>query len=178
MGGPEDISTTRSLESGLDNLSAPGSWATAGHSYGYDSHAPDDSAISASSFNLDASSSYRPAMNGLTNTELFRVEPGMATLLHGMSNEDIRSFTELYKDPVNDAEIDLYVFMIFLLFTRTALTKYLEQAVQIAEGWVAVTAADHPDRARRFQVFDMMSARMCNLTHISEELLPILTGER
>ena len=34
-------------------------------------------------------------MNGLTNMELFRVEPETATLLYDMSNEDLRPFAEL-----------------------------------------------------------------------------------
>jgi hypothetical protein len=111
------------------------------------------------------------------NTELFRVELEMTTLLHDISNEDLCSFAKLHEDPVNDVQIELYVFTYFLLFTRTLLTKYLEQAIQRTEGWVAVTGLDHPDRARRFQIFDMMSARMCELTYISGELPPILMGE-
>ena len=118
------------------------------------------------------------AMNGLTNTELFRVEPKMATSLHDMSNEDLCSFAELHEDPVNDVQIELYVFTYFLLFTRTLSTEYLEQAIQRTEGWIAVTDPDHPDHARRFQIFDMMSARMCELTYISKELLSILMGEK
>ena len=118
------------------------------------------------------------AMNGLTNTELFRVEPEMATSLHDMSNEDLCSFAELHEDPINDVQIELYVFTYFLLFTRTLLTEYLKQAIQRTEGWIAVMGLDHPDRARRFQIFDMMSARMYELTYISEELLPILMGEK
>ncbi len=126
MSGLEDISTTRSSKPRLDNLRAPGSWTTAGHSCEYDSHPPDDSAISASSFNMRTSSSYRPAMNGLTNTELFRVESEMITLLHDMSNEDLCLFAELHEDPVNDVQIELYIFTYFLLFTGTLLTEYLE----------------------------------------------------
>ena len=112
------------------------------------------------------------------NTDLFRVEPEMATSLHDMSNEDLCSFAELHEDPVNDVQIELYVFTYFLLFTRTLSMEYLKQAIQRTEGWIAVMGLDHPDRARRFQIFDMMSARMCELTYISEELLPILMGEK
>ena len=157
---------------------APGTRTTAGHSHAYDSHAPDDSAVSASSPNVHASSSYRPSTNGLTNTELFRVEPEMVTSLHDMSNEDLCSFAELHEDPVNDVQIELYVFTYFLLFTRTFSMGYLKQAIQRTEGWIEVARLDHPDRARRFQIFDMMSARMCELTYIPKELLPIVIGER
>ena len=112
------------------------------------------------------------------NTELFRVEPEMATLLHDISNEDLCSFAKLHEDPVNDVQTELYIFTYFLLFTRTLLIKYLKQAIQRTEGWIAVTGLNHPDRARRFQIFDIMLARMCEPMYISEELLPILMEER
>ena len=95
-------------------------------------------------------------MNDLTNTELFRVEPEIVTLLYDMSNEDLGSFAELHEDPVNDVQIELYVFTLFILFMRTLSIEYLEQAIWRAEGWIAVTGLDHPDRARRFQILDMM----------------------
>lgn len=117
-------------------------------------------------------------MNGPTHTELFCVEQQLVSSLHDMSNEDLCSFAELHEDPVNDVQIELYVFTYFLLFTRTFSMGYLKQAIQRTEGWIAVMGLDHPDRARRFQIFDMMSARMCELTYISEELLPILMGEK
>jgi hypothetical protein len=116
-------------------------------------------------------------MNDITNTELFHVEPEMGTILRDMSNEDLCSFAGLHEDPVNDTHIELYVFIYFLLFTKTRSTEHLEQAIQRAEGWVAVTGLDHPDRARRFQVLDMMLARMSEPTYISEDLLPALVDE-
>ncbi|KAF2804437.1 uncharacterized protein BDZ99DRAFT_337381, partial [Mytilinidion resinicola] len=100
--------------------------------------------------------------------ELFHVEPEITSSLHEMSNEDLCSFAELHEDPVNDVQIELYVFTCLLLFTRTLSTQYLEQAIQRAEGWVAVTGPDDPDRARRFQILDMMLARMCEHTYISK----------
>ena len=142
---------------------APESWTTVGHSHEYDGHALDDLAISASSSNVHSSS----------NTELFRIEPEMATSLHDMSNEDLCSFAELHEDLVNDVQIELYIFTYFLLFTRTLSREYLEQAIQRTKGWVAVTDLDDPDRVRRFQIFDMMSARK----YISKSL-PLPMGER
>ena len=68
-------------------------------------------------------------MSGLTNMELFRVEPETATLLYDMSNEDLRPFAELYEDPVNDVQIESYVFTCFILFARTLLTEYFKQVV-------------------------------------------------
>lgn len=109
--------------------------------------------------------------------ELFHVESEIATLLHDMSNEDLCSLAELHEDPVNDVQIELYIFTYFLLFTKTLSVDYLKQAIRRAEGWVAMTGLDHPDRARRFQLFEMMSAKMRKLTCISKELLPALTEE-
>jgi len=74
MDGLEDTSTTRSSEPGLDNLRAPGSWATAGHSHAYGSHAPDGSAVSDSSSVVLASSSYRPATGPRSNNSLRKIE--------------------------------------------------------------------------------------------------------
>jgi len=131
----------------------------------------------ASSSNIIASSSYRSSTNGTANMELFHVEPEMSTLFDDMSNEDLCSLAELHEDPVNDVQIELYIFTYFLLFTRTFSAEYLEQAIQRTEGWVAATDLHHPDRARRFQIFDMMSARMSEFTYISEEVLPALMDE-
>ena len=119
-----------------------------------------------------------PAMDNLIDTELFRIEPETTALLDDVSDEDLRSFAELHEDPVNDVQIELYVFTCFLLFKRTLSTEHLQQAIQRMEGWVAVTSPDDPDRARRFQIFDIMSARMCEHTYISKELLPALMEER
>ena len=118
------------------------------------------------------------ATHDMTEMELFNIEAEMASSLHDMSNENLLSFAELQEDPVSDEQIELYIWTCFLIFTRTHSTEYLERAIQRTEGWIEVTGLDHPDRARRFQIFDIMSARMCKLTYISEELLPMPMGER
>ncbi|KAF2804516.1 uncharacterized protein BDZ99DRAFT_544163 [Mytilinidion resinicola] len=125
----------------------------------------------ASSSDVIASSGYRPSTSGLANMELFHVEPELIVTLYDMSSEDLCSFAELYEDPVNNVQIELYVLAYFLLFTKTLSTEHVEQAIQRTEGWVAVTELDDPERARRFQILDMMSARMYELAYISQELL-------
>lgn len=95
--------------------------------------------------------------------ELFNIEVEMASSLHDLSDEDLRSFAELQEDPANDEQIELYIYTCFLIFTRTRSTEYLEQAIQRMEGWIAVIGMDHPGRARRFQILDMMSARMIHV---------------
>jgi tetratricopeptide (TPR) repeat protein len=98
-------------------------------------------------------------MSGLTNTELFSVDPEIATSLHELSNEDLCSFAELHEDPAKDEQIELYICTCFLIFEKTCSTKYLEQAIQRTEGWIAAIGPEHPDRARRLRLLDMMSAR-------------------
>jgi len=101
--------------------------------------------------------------------EMFHVEPEMATLLHEMSDEDLHAFVELQDDPASDAQIELYISTCFLIFTRTDSVEYLERAIQRAEGWVAVTADDHPRRTHRTEILDTMSARMYERRNILEE---------
>jgi len=130
-----------------------------------------------SSSNVIASSSGNPSTNGLANTELFYTEPELVATLHTLSNDELYSFAQLHEDPISDVQIELYSLAYFLLFARTLSEEYLKQAVQRIEGWVAVTNLNNPDRARRLQLLDMMSARMCEHTYISKELLPALIEE-
>jgi hypothetical protein len=88
----------------------------------------------------------------IAKMELFRIDHEIATSLHGMDDEDLRSFAELQEDPINDEQIELYIYTCFFIFEGTRSTEYLEQAIQRTEGWVAVTLADHPDRARRSHI--------------------------
>lgn len=101
--------------------------------------------------------------------EMFHVEPEMASSLHDISDEDLHSFAEL-QDPADDAQIELFIYTCFLVFTRTGSMEYLERAIQRAEGWAVVTANDHPDRARRSEILDMMSAKMCERRHVLEDV--------
>ena len=114
----------------------------------------------------------------MAQMELFNIEAEMASSLYDMSDEELRSLAELQEDPKSDPQIELYIYTCFLLFTRTRSAEYLEQAIQRTEGWIAVIAIDHPDRTRRFQIFDMMSARMSQLRDIREEVVPMLLGNR
>ncbi|KAK3391203.1 CHAT domain-containing protein [Podospora didyma] len=90
--------------------------------------------------------------------ELFSIEAETASLLKDMSNEELCSFAELHDDPAIGGQIELYIYTCFLLFKKSVSTEHLERAAQRAEGWVAVTPTDHPDRIRRSRIFDMMSA--------------------
>jgi hypothetical protein len=102
--------------------------------------------------------------------DIFHIEPEMAALLNGMSDEEIRAFADTQEDPASDAQIELFIYICFLIFTRTASMDYLNQAIQRAEGWVAVTADDHPQCARRSEILDAMLARMCEGRPVSDDV--------
>lgn len=93
-------------------------------------------------------------------TKQFTIEPEMASSLHDMDDEDLRSFAELHEDPTSDVQFELYICTCFLVFTRTGSMEYLQRAVQRAKEWLTVTPDDHQQRTRRSEVFDMLSARM------------------
>ncbi|KAF2185509.1 hypothetical protein K469DRAFT_665117 [Zopfia rhizophila CBS 207.26] len=95
-----------------------------------------------------------------------------------MTDEDLHSFANLHEDSTSDGQTELYIYICFLIFVRTRSTEYLGRAIQRTEGWIAVTGLDHPDGGRRFQILDMMSARIYQLTNIPEEPLPVQIGER
>jgi hypothetical protein len=111
------------------------------------------------------------AAHHMAEMKLFNIEAEMASTLHDMSDEDLRSFVELQEDPANNEQIELCIYTSFLIFTKTRSAEYLELAIQRTEGWIAVIAIDHPDRARRLQILDMMSARTSKLRLILEDAL-------
>jgi hypothetical protein len=85
--------------------------------------------------------------------DLFHVEPEMASLLQELGGGDMPNFAELHEDPSSDAQIELYVYTCFLTCMRTGSVEHLDKALQRAEGWVVV-ANDHPNYARRREIFD------------------------
>ena len=102
--------------------------------------------------------------------EPFNIEAEIVSSLRDMSDEDLRSFAELQEDPTSDEQIELYIYTCFFIYMRTHSTECLEQAIQRTEGWIEVAASDHPDRARRFQILDMMSARMTQHGPLLEDI--------
>jgi hypothetical protein len=101
----------------------------------------------------------------------------MASSLDDISDEDLRSFTELQEDPESNDQIELYIYTSFLTATRMRSKEHLEQAIQRTEGWIKVTAIDHPDRARRYQILNLI------LTGLSQHRLALskleaIPGER
>jgi hypothetical protein len=91
--------------------------------------------------------------------ELFRVEEEIASPFPGLTVEELHAFVDTIEDPTCDTQIELFIYTCFYIFTRTASMEYLERAIERAEGWTAAVAIDHPDRPRRFQILNIMSAR-------------------
>ncbi|KAI3326476.1 CHAT domain-containing protein [Xylariaceae sp. AK1471] len=110
--------------------------------------------------------------------EPFRVDDEMATLLGGMEDEDLHSFTKLQEDPASDEQIELCIYSHLLLFDKTQSTESLDQAVQQTEGWLAVTPIDHPDRTRRSHVLDMLVARQHQYDLLSEDIISMFLESR
>jgi hypothetical protein len=91
--------------------------------------------------------------------ELFHVEEEIASSLPGLVVEELHAFADATEALTCDMQIELFIYICFYIFTRTTSMEYLERAIQRTEGWAAAVAIDHPDRPRRFQILDMMSAR-------------------
>ncbi|KAK5651024.1 hypothetical protein OQA88_1808 [Cercophora sp. LCS_1] len=99
----------------------------------------------------------------MAEMELFSVEAQTASLRKDVSNEELCSFAESHDDPATDGQIELRISTCFLLLKKFGSTEHLERAAQRADGWVAVTPADHPDRIRRSRIFNTMSARCASI---------------
>ncbi|KAJ3573296.1 hypothetical protein NPX13_g4756 [Xylaria arbuscula] len=107
----------------------------------------------------------------IVKMEAFHVDDEMATLLGGMEDEDLYSFAELQEDITSDEQIELFIYIHFLIFTKTRSMECLDQAIQRTEGWLAVTPTDHPDHTRRSYVLDMLVARRDQFNLLSEDIV-------
>lgn len=90
--------------------------------------------------------------------EAFHIDAELLSSLHEASDEDLRALAELHEDPANDDQIELYIYLCFLIFRKSRNTPSLEQAIQRAERWAAATAASHPDHDRRQSIMDTLVA--------------------
>jgi hypothetical protein len=110
--------------------------------------------------------------------EMFHIEQEMVNLLHDLSDEELQSFVRLHDDFSTDIQIELFIYVCFLIFTRTGSVEYLQQAMECAEAWVKVTPKDNIDQARRLEIFRLMSVKIwqCleNLGHITLVTITLL----
>ncbi|KAI1157271.1 hypothetical protein F5B18DRAFT_261369 [Nemania serpens] len=110
--------------------------------------------------------------------EPFHVDNDMVTLLGGMDDEDLHLFAKLHKDTASDEQIKLYIYMHFLIFTKTQSTECLDQGIQRTEGWLATTPTDHPDHSRRFHILNILVARKHQYNLLSEDIMSIFQESR
>jgi hypothetical protein len=101
--------------------------------------------------------------------EYFKLDPEMVALLDNMDDEELRAFAEIEEHATSDTQVEQYIYICSLIFTRTGLVEYLERAMHIAEGWVAVTSENNLDYARRCQILDSTLAK-------GNELIDMDTG--
>ncbi|EPS42003.1 hypothetical protein H072_4038 [Dactylellina haptotyla CBS 200.50] len=68
----------------------------------------------------------------------FRVDPDMVELVEQLEFEDLKDLAKIYKEPTNDTQIELYIYICHAIFERSQLGRYLETATQQAIGWEEV----------------------------------------
>jgi hypothetical protein len=66
--------------------------------------------------------------------ELFHAEQEITSSLHGLTVEELHDFADIIEDPTCDAQIEPFICICFLIFTRTDLVEYLGRAIQRTEG--------------------------------------------
>ena len=103
------------------------------------------------------------------NMASFTIEPDLKATLLEMSEEDLMAFVELQEDSFSGAPVELTIFMHFLIYHRKGGLENIEHARHLSEAWVASTAADDPDRTRREEISNMLSAVLTQETLESEE---------
>ncbi|KAL6818973.1 CHAT domain-containing protein [Trichoderma camerunense] len=104
----------------------------------------------------------------------FHIDAELLSSLHEASEEDLRALAELHEDPSNDDQIELYIYLCFLIFQNSRNTQSLEQAIQRAEGWAATTAASHPDHDRRHSILNTLVAWSHQSQVIEEDIGALL----
>ncbi|KAF7174324.1 hypothetical protein CNMCM6106_008548 [Aspergillus hiratsukae] len=91
--------------------------------------------------------------------DTFNIDLEIVNSLEDISDEDLLSFAEMHDEPGDDMHIELSIYAFFVAFQRLGSPELLTRALVRAEGWVAITSDDHPERHRRVKILDAMAAR-------------------
>lgn len=91
--------------------------------------------------------------------EDFHIDAALLSSFHGASKEDLQALAQLYENPTNDDEIELYIYLYTFMFLKWRNIKTLEKAIQQAEEWAAAATASHPEHYRRFNI--LVITRSC-----------------
>jgi hypothetical protein len=110
--------------------------------------------------------------------EKFHIDAELKSFCDEASEADLQALAELHEDPTSDAQIELYIYLCFLLFRKSKDIRHLEQAIQRTEEWVAVTPADHPDHNRRYSLLNTVTIRGYRLQTMKEDTKAMTLEER
>jgi hypothetical protein len=102
--------------------------------------------------------------------EMFNIKQEIVSSLNDSTDEELLSFPGLHENPTNDVQIEVFIYVCFLIFTRTGTVSYLEQAQQWAKVWATSTPEENTDRERRSEIFNMTSVRIWQSKHEVEDL--------
>ncbi|KAF7173513.1 hypothetical protein CNMCM6106_007573 [Aspergillus hiratsukae] len=91
--------------------------------------------------------------------DAFNIDLEIVNSLEDISDEGLLSFAEMLDEPGDDMHIELSIYAFFVAFQRLGSPELLTSALVRAEGWVAITSGDHPERHRRVKILDVMTAR-------------------
>jgi tetratricopeptide (TPR) repeat protein len=95
--------------------------------------------------------------------EYFSIDPGMLDLLDNSTEEELYSMGKLYENQEDDTDIELYIYINFLHFSKTGFPDCLNQAIQRTETWTKDLVPGHTDTSRRFDILDTLIARKFEL---------------
>ncbi|KAH7141777.1 hypothetical protein EDB81DRAFT_653244 [Dactylonectria macrodidyma] len=90
--------------------------------------------------------------------EHFNIEPEMVSTLQAMSDNDLHALEKSYRETTRDKEVEVHIYVLFIIFQRTFSTKHLAHAAQRAKELADNTPVAHPDSHRWSNILDMMSA--------------------
>ncbi|KAK4078282.1 uncharacterized protein Triagg1_3298 [Trichoderma aggressivum f. europaeum] len=86
--------------------------------------------------------------------EEFRIDAKLLSSLQEASQEDLQALAEVHAALSDDDQIELYIYICFLIFRKSHNTQSLEQALKRAGEWVSATATTHPDYNRRCSILN------------------------
>jgi len=93
----------------------------------------------------------------------FCLDRELTNSILGLSEDELRAFPELHEDLTNDRQIELYIFTLCTLATRSKSVADAQLATQYAEGWANRLTEGTPERARRERILNNVASVMCHV---------------
>ncbi|RDA91099.1 hypothetical protein CP533_6693 [Ophiocordyceps camponoti-saundersi (nom. inval.)] len=87
---------------------------------------------------------------------VLHVDAEIRAAMHGLDGDELQAFAQLYENPANDDEIEIYLYACVLVFFRTDSAACIHQAIDQATKWVAAISQDNPDYSRRLNTLDTL----------------------